>query len=388
MDTNVIDRPAEYPDRLGVYRVGDLKFYSKLQAIEMHAKTGIHPYWDFNEAAFSCYDWTQEPQESLLELYRQRAQQLRDKYDYIVLFYSSGADSRNALDAFIHNDIKLDEVASYVNYEATAEKESRLNKEIFYQAIPHIKELQTKCPWIKHRLIDLSESQVKYFNSKEATFDWIYNMNTMFNANGPGMTSLGTRFKEWRTIIDQGKKLCLLWGIEKPRLFHENNKFFCKFLDLIDSGPTVKSMSGELPYSDEAFYWTPDLPKMIIKQVHVIKNYLNKFSLSSPYVSTTKTDLAYKTVEGTKLWLNNDGLHSLIYPTYNLGSISAAKPPSVIFSSRDIWFRNMEQSNRALHVWKMGLDKLWKTVPDYWKNDPTDMSLGLKGCWSKSYYLE
>ena len=74
-----------YQDKLGVYRVGDLKFYSKLEAIEMHTKTGIHPHWDFNEAVFSSYDWTVEPKEDLLELYKQRAEQLRNQYDYIIL---------------------------------------------------------------------------------------------------------------------------------------------------------------------------------------------------------------------------------------------------------------------------------------------------------------
>jgi hypothetical protein len=83
----------EYPDKLGCYRVGDLKFYSKLQAIEYMQKTGVHLHWDFNEAVFSSYDWTMEPQETILELYRQRAQQLRDRYDYIALFWSGGADS-------------------------------------------------------------------------------------------------------------------------------------------------------------------------------------------------------------------------------------------------------------------------------------------------------
>jgi hypothetical protein len=82
-----------YQDKLGVYRVGDLKFYSKLQAIEMSTKTGIHLHWDFNEAVFDSYDWTVEPKDSLVELYRQRAQQLRNKYDYIILAYSGGADS-------------------------------------------------------------------------------------------------------------------------------------------------------------------------------------------------------------------------------------------------------------------------------------------------------
>ena len=92
-----------YPDRLGCYRVGDLKFYSKLEAIEMHTRTGIHPHWDFNEAVFSSYDWTVEPEENILELYRQRAQQLRDKYDYIILIYSGGADSETILQSFIYS---------------------------------------------------------------------------------------------------------------------------------------------------------------------------------------------------------------------------------------------------------------------------------------------
>ena len=52
-------------DQFGVYRVGDLSFYSKIEAIEMHTRTGIHPHWDFNESVFSLYDWTKEPSESL-----------------------------------------------------------------------------------------------------------------------------------------------------------------------------------------------------------------------------------------------------------------------------------------------------------------------------------
>jgi hypothetical protein len=130
-----------YQDKMGVYRVGDLSFHSKLEAIEMHAKTGIHPHWDFNEAVFSSYDWTKEPDASILELYRQRAQQLRDQYDYVILNYSSGADSQTVLDAFINNDIKLDEVVSFVNYRATADNNNVQNKEIVEVAIPTIKRL-------------------------------------------------------------------------------------------------------------------------------------------------------------------------------------------------------------------------------------------------------
>ena len=96
----------------------------------MHAKTGIHPHWDFNESVFSSYDWTVEPNESIADLYRQRAQQLRDKYDYIVLMFSGGADSTTVLRSFLDNDIKLDEAVSYMSYDATGNKDHFFNAEI------------------------------------------------------------------------------------------------------------------------------------------------------------------------------------------------------------------------------------------------------------------
>jgi hypothetical protein len=162
-----------------------------------------------------------------------------------------------------------------------------------------------------------------------------------------------------------------------------------KFIDIIDSGPTVKSFKGQLPYSDEPFYWTPDLPNIVIKQGHLIKNYLNNHLTNLPHFSTTdKSDLAYRTVNGRKFWLSKDAVHSIIYPGYQLGTLTAAKPTSIIMSERDTWFYNIENSNKSLQVWRMGIDKLWKTLPDYWKNDPNNMLKGVKHCWSKEYYLE
>ena len=376
------------PDRFGYYRVGNLKFYSKLEAIEMHARTGIHPHWDFNEAVFDSYDWTVEPQEDILELYRQRAQQLRERYDHIVLIYSGGADSETVLQSFVNNNIRLDEVASYVNYSATGDRNNTLNGEIFDNAIPRIKQLQETCPWMTHRIIDLRDLQLDYFTSPVAQFDWIYGTNTFFNSNVIAREGLGTKIKEWRDLIDQGKRLCLLWGLDKPRICHENGKFLVKFIDIVDNGPTVKSFTGELPYSDEIFFWTPDLPKIVIKQGHLIKNHLNNYTFTSPFISEQRSDLAYKEVEGRRHWLSNHGLHAIIYPNYRIGTLTAPKPASTVFSPRDVWFNKMESSHRALQVWKMGVDKLWKTIPDYWKNDPAQVGSGLKACWSKNYYLD
>lgn len=148
-------------DRFGYYQVGDFKTYSKVEAIGRHHDKNIHPEWHFNDSIFSSHDWQQEPQTPLTELYRQRAQQIRDKYDYLVLFYSGGADSQNILDTFVNNDIQLDECASIVTEYASPDQNSWPNKEVFTVAVPRMK----LHPAIKHRLIDQSVITNDAFNN-------------------------------------------------------------------------------------------------------------------------------------------------------------------------------------------------------------------------------
>ena len=376
-----------YPDYLGVYRVGEIKTHSKLEAIELHNKTGIHPHWDFNEAVFDCYDWTKEPSESILELYRQRAQQLRDQYDYIVLLWSGGADSHTIMRSFIDNDIKLDEIVSYVNYDASDNKADFLNSEIFFRTLPQAKTLANTHPWMKFRLLDQSQWTVDTYNNN-SQLDWIYKINMLLAPNALARDGLGYKVKEWADMIAQGKKLCLLWGVDKPRLAQENNKYVVRFLDIVDNCATVNSMMGMNDYRDELFYWTPSFPKILIKQGHMIKSWLEKNWASSPFMTTSPTGLAYKEHNGTKHWLNNHGLHNIIYPQWDISTFDSGKPASIVFSPRDQWFFGQGENSDSLKIWKMGINKIFDSVPDYWKNDHTDVSKGLKACWSKSYFLE
>jgi hypothetical protein len=376
-------------DKLGCYRIGELKFYSKLEAIEMHTKTGIHPHWDFNEALFSSYDWTIEPKSTISQLYKKRAEDLRTKYDYIVLMYSGGADSFNVLDTFLSNDIKLDEVASFVNYDATSDKENYLNSEIYKVSIPTINELKTTYPWLNYRLIDLTNLTIDFFKSDQNKFDWIYKLNSAFNPNAASREELPLKIKEWCDIINTGKKFCILWGHDKPRISQKENKFIFRFIDIIDNACTVKSMAGQLPYTDELFYWSPSMPEIVIKQSHLIKNYLNSNNIINlPFISTKKSDLAYKTINGVNFWLDNHGVHSLIYPNWNINTFSLGKPASLILTPRDNWFFNVSNQHEFKQHYHIGLTKLWQTIPEYWKNDPTDISKGFKACWSKEYFLE
>jgi hypothetical protein len=409
MSTQIV--ATEFKDKLGCYRVGDSVVYSKIQAIELHQQTGIHPQWDFNDAVFSSYNWKKEPSNSLNDLYRIRASQLREKYDYIVLMYSGGADSANVLSSFINNNIKLDEVASYINYSATGNKNNWLNEEITKVAIPNIEHIKETHPWLIHRLIDLTDLTLDYFKNLNSKFDWIYETNMMLTPNNVCRESLPLKIKEWKDIIDSGKKLCILWGKDKPRIIHNNNKFIFRFIDIIDDAATVKSIAGQQPYVDELFYWTPDLPEIVIKQAHVIKNYLSLVGIEElpfvypnqfvhpvdqdtvqltmlPFIEEKKSDLAFRIINDKKYWLTSHGVHSLIYPGWDINTLTCGKSPSTIFSNRDMWFFNIEEQNPIRQNWITGLDKLWKSLPDYWKNNINDISKGVKACWSRDYYLE
>ena len=68
--------------KLGYYTVGEERIYIKPRALIRATETGHFPEWNFNRDVFDPYPWDQEPETALKELYRIRAQQLRDRYDY------------------------------------------------------------------------------------------------------------------------------------------------------------------------------------------------------------------------------------------------------------------------------------------------------------------
>ena len=153
-----------HPDKFGFYTVGDYKTYSKIEAIQLSKTTAEPSVWHFNDEVFSAANWTQDPPIDLLELYKARARQIRDNYDYIVLFYSGGSDSHNILKCWLQADCKIDEIASFYNYDATKDKQSYLNAEITNVVIPHIELLKQHGFDFKFRLIDISQLSLDVIN--------------------------------------------------------------------------------------------------------------------------------------------------------------------------------------------------------------------------------
>lgn len=386
--TNVLSNPGmNNMDKFGFYQVGEHKFYSKLEAAHLHDSTGLPMTWNFNELAFSACRWDIEPDQSLEELYRQRAQQIRDRYDYLVLWFSGGADSSNVLNSFINNGIKLDEVASYVNYEATGDRFNFLNGEIFNVAVPKIEQVKQKQPDIKHTILDLTKQTLDHFTAKETKFDWIYHMNGYFNPNNAAKQDIKLRESHWRDMIAAGKRVCFIHGIDKPRINKVQNNYYFRFVDLIDTAVSGQVQMLNRPWDfDELFYWTPDLPEIVIKQAHVVKRFLNQATATTPCVTTERTGLASTVINKKLHWLTLDGVNQLVYPGWYPVPYQA-KAPSLFFTPRDEWFFNLPDSDPAKYSWRTGLDHIWRIMPDKWKEDPQNIRRGFKKLRSKVYNL-
>jgi hypothetical protein len=376
-----------YSDRLGCYRVGEFRTYSKLEAIDLHSRTGTLPEWDFNRLKFESIDWTIEPQEDILELYKRRAQQLRDKYDYIVLWWSAGADSNTALESFLLNGIHIDEIVTYCNYDTTGDKNNILNAEVFHNVIPGAERIKEKYPHVKHRMFTIGEHMINFFKNPNMRHEWIFKRNNVYTPNHHARDNILSKVPEWDALVQSGKKVCFLWGHEKPRLAHIDGKFRFRFLDIIDNGPDVDSISGRTPYTDELFYWTADMPEIPIKQGHLVMNYLKRATLEDPNISTESNGLAYIVKDGQKLWITKHGLQSIIYPNWNNNTFQVTKG-DIIMSIRDTWFFQMGPDNEAVNVYNIGLKEVFENlVPTYWRNHPTNIRKGLK-CFINEYELE
>jgi hypothetical protein len=368
-------------DQFGYYMVGDYKTYSKIEAIEIHAKSGVHPTWHFNESVFSQLNWTVEPEQSIEELYRIRAQQIRDQYDYIVLFYSGGADSQNMLNSFVRNGIHVDEVASFWALEGDRDTGSHFSSEIHTVAIPHMLTLSN----VKHRVIDLTQMITEIYTDPDRKFDFLYDMNSMFSPNNYARSLLRERVRDYQDIIASGKRLCFVYGSEKPRTFLENGRYCIRFLDVVDNCVSARTQRLNRDWEhDELFYWSADLPQLIAKQGHLVKNYLRSGNINPAEFSTNTKQRSFGSIQSNSThYLISQGLHRVIYGLHNTYNL---KPSSNWFSERDKWFLNNPHQLAGSQNYVNGIDKLKTLLPEYWTNG--GFSGGIKGCVSPAYWLE
>jgi hypothetical protein len=361
--------------RLGYWMVDSDAFYSKPEAVYMASSRHTRDVrYIFHDDVYSLLDWTQEPEASLADLYRARAQQLRDSYDYLVLMYSGGSDSSNALKSFLYNDIKLDEVV-YFWVGGPGEDDNPVNMELRYAASAMLKKCRDQYN-IPVRRIDMTEYQ-EVFHLDPHT--WIFDKgDACLNGTGATRIEMMKNIKDWRKITDQGHSLGTVFGFEKPRIYTESARWYSGFLDCSVNTINKDVVLNKTNFRLEPFYTTPDLPEIVVKQSHVVKKYITstydpEFCAENFQIDRFNRQLYFKIVRNT------------IYPTWNDQTYSRGKSHPV-YPEKDLWYccSNTEFSE---NYWS-GFHWIDQHVDPYWFHNTSVFDQGLLGCFSRKYWLD
>lgn len=370
--------------KLGFYSVGDKKYLSKPMALLAATEANQFPEWNFNREEFGSAKWDQEPEVDLRTLYRLRAQQIRQKYDYIRLEFSGGSDSATVLYSFVNNGIHLDEVV--FRYPKTGEKsvssdpfnykpENTLS-EAKFAAYPILNWLATAAPNTKITTHDYSENMLDDSNDES----WILRTKDYFQ---PGHAFKHAKFglKEHQHQADQGQHVCVLYGVDKPKVCVKDKKWYAYFLDITANHAVTDGGEYE-NVTTEYFYWSADLPELIAKQCHVIKNW---FGLEQN-----------KMFQYVCRWPNHSFVHKnafeaiarpLIYPDYDPTTFQTAKPTNSFYNEMDYWFYTNFKDTHQYIVWQAGLKYLVDHIDPKYFNYEMGRPVGFVGFLSPFYYL-
>jgi hypothetical protein len=346
------DIPASR-QKLGWYEVDGQVYLNKYHALENCAE-GQWPTWNFHNEAYSKETWSQEPQDDLYELYRQRAMQLRLQYQNVLLYYSGGIDSHAILNTFIEHGIPLDGIIVSGSFSLNEELSQGCNQEQMLVAKPYLDSLiaQGKITCPVHYLDTVD------FHRKFEDENWVYACG---QALTPQVFSYNFFWQDpWiQNMLSKGST-CFIRGVDKPRVILEDNKWYVSFLDsYIMSGTPTGLLSKRQDWDiQEYFYWTPDFTKIVNKQAHMMINWFeSNLSIDQCQKLTSKEAKTFNR------GLYNQYADALVYGRYvdqapgeDKPYFSLGKPFSSNVWHKDFWFfKSKDVLEREYQVWSAGL---------------------------------
>lgn len=333
------------------WRVNDQIFFSKALAVEYASRTNQQIHFNFFNNFFDQIDWTVEPEQSLENLYKDRAEQILSKYDYVILLLSGGSDSTNMVKTFLNNNLKPQEVISYGVLNKVVNERSKTNIEVTLSASKTAKLCQDM--GVPYRFINLWENieNVRYDEKFFETADSRMCIDNLIKIEGLHYD------KKILNIANSGKKVCLVSGLEKPRVFIHNGYFTTAYLDnpLTANFWAMDLINNNGIYS-ERFYTTIDMPKINIKQCFTIINYFEKNvpNYREKLIHTDKFDFqGYYNI-----------CNDILYPNTwkNKDYFSLQKSPNSLWCHKYNFFTEKFMNNSNMFIQYKGL------INDFYRN--------------------
>ena len=329
--------------KYGVYVVDGNKFLLKSTALKAAKKD--RSKIKFSMLGVSELDLSQDPFPgvSIKDLYRIRAQELRDQYDYLVLNLSGGPDSMNILDAFVENNIPLDEIVNHNSVARTGVVDGTTNNSDYvYNIKPKISELQKLSNFrTKITIVDEIESvQTQLTNTyrigNETLIQEIGGPNRSTSVSGQSIQNVD---HIWKMIRD-GNSVGVISGVDKPTSRILNGKRFLQYTDNL-RGQFVEFINDHQVSAFWEWFYQGDL-RIVHKQCYLLKQFVDTHPQSEYYELFEQQD---KTTRSAIHWPSNDGKHNLkysyfhavVYPGMQQNFITP-KDANILLRPRDNWW--------------------------------------------------
>ena len=306
-----------YDNENNVYRT----HYEALVATSTGKSCGFYYY----DKELSSIDWTIYPSESLKTLYKNRAQQIRDEYEHVIVCYSGGTDSTNVLENFYYNNIHIDEilVVGAISQDKVAGSNENRNAEIYLNAYPLFNKL------------NLSNTKITVFDYT-SMFDKPYQFNAIKEYGADWVKVLGTHTSAhnlfWydvnRLIATNDKRTALVFGSDKTQVYpdFDKKKWYIKLSDKSLCNYTGFYRFGN--YERVNFYTSPEKTAVDImrKQAHIIKE-IYRIKMKNGFRFFTENELA-----------------KIYYDWKNPPVFYSKKTPSAYFSTRDAYLLKAKET--------------------------------------------
>lgn len=333
--------PLEHFAKNGYYQVGNQVFNHKIMALQYATATKQSVNWNFNNKVYDSLDWIKQDSIGLLSMYKMRAEQLRNKYDYLILCWSGGADSTAMLESFLHNNILLDEVVILWPVSRTRGRYTpnwnthsfNMPSEWELAVVPQLEKIKKDYPKLKITICDTMDK----LETNE------YRDDTVLVCEKHNYGSI----QRWRQLDEVARKrsekyhnVAILLGVSPVHVANLDDKYLVTFFTDSFVSPGSKSdrtQDGWLR-NVEFFYMTPDMPELMRKQAHVMLEHMKMNPQAKKYVSamTMTKHRTLKMVYNPDSEIFRQYRKSLLYPNYDINTFQVRKQEDT--HDRADWF--------------------------------------------------
>jgi hypothetical protein len=383
---------TRYPklfSKYGCWVVNNQGFLKKLDAFQYASKLGNDQiFFYYHNHIWENFDRSLLGKVSLKNLYKQRAEQLRDRYQYLVLHFSGGSDSFNILSTFLKNNIKLDEIVVkwpkilseknfYIPNDIDTSAKNALS-EWDYAISPVLKKLSIHNPEIKITIVDYTENFIsdRIVNNLEKKLE-----NNYFYSNYTTAVFFMTADTDKFDVTYKSENTGHIFGIEKPTLSYGLDGIYLHFADHAFDMLAVNPEIG----IKEPFYWSADLPILPMEQAYQCALYIASNPSLIPFLYNNTLASA---ADGNNIMkMQNKIFKEILYKeSWNFNTFQAEKPDQ----DRHDWYRWMYEVSdfeKARLIFLENIKDITNTIDFSLFQNKTNINNGLRKLKTKGFKI-